>query len=424
MKKYEYKIKSLVLVLIGLLSFALFACNEDPTYMGYTLLNDTISIRGISTSDTNLIVKTSSFRHYFNSFNNGVIHIGKYQDYSAISFVRFGERIKDFDSLDFLGNYTVDKIIKCNLHLPVSRYTFGDSINSNALSFKVYRVADYWSNKTNWDSLSANNLIDMSSMSAEFNGLIDQQDTMPDLVMDFDKNLMIQWFHKWYEYKYGDSSQVVWGLAFVPNENSNVIRQFTAAGINPEDNKAKIEVIYLDTNNVEDTLWLPAEIDKSFYNDNDLDTNNFVIQGGISVRGLMYFDISMIPAFSSIHKAELTLTLNLDKSIRGNVGLDSTLYGQLPADTSDYDNDANFIRTFSGEKLTDSDKFIFTSITSAIETWNRNNGKGFLVFHSEGSQNELRELDKLVFYGVNDAPDSSKMPTLNIIYSTRPKFKK
>ena len=82
------------------------------------------------------------------------------------------------------------------------------------------------------------------------------------------------------------------------------------------------------------------------------------------------------------------------------------------------------MRTFSGEKLPDSDKFIFTSITSAIETWNRGEGKGFLVFHSEGNQNELRELDKLVFYGINNAPDSSKMPTLTIIYSTRPKFSK
>ncbi|MFC2130789.1 hypothetical protein ACFLSQ_05095 [Bacteroidota bacterium] len=422
MKSVIKKIKKNVIVPGFITLILLFnSCNEEPTNMGYTLLQDTITIYPISTNDTSLITGVGSYRHYLNTINRGIIHIGKFNEYEAISLLRFTEPVKGTDSLDFLVDYTTDEIISCKISMPVNRYALGDSLNPGALSFTLYKIVDYWSNLTTWDSLFTGNLIDMTKPVGEFNGDIEQKDTIPNIEFDFDKELALEWIKDWYRYKNGDTiNNIVWGIAFKPNDNSSVIRQFAGPAIGGQENTTKLTLIYLDSSGVEDTLEMVSAIDKPFYKTPEFNPEELIVEGGATIRGLMYFDVSMIPPVSAIHSAQLELTLDMEKNLFGNFGLDSTILAELPADNDSASfKEEKFIRSYYAERT--EDKFYFTSITSAIETWNRKDGKGLIVFHPDGSQNEYRELDKMTFYGLN-APDSAKLPKLTIIYSTRPKF--
>ncbi|MFH1051347.1 MAG: hypothetical protein V1779_10525 [bacterium] len=390
----------------------LYSCNEEPTFMGSALLQDTVTIYPLSTSTNELIIAASTFLHHINTINKGVIHIGKANGITALSMVRFTEPIKNLSSdYDFFVNYSIDKIISCKVKLYTNRYTFGDSTNPNALSFKIYKATEWWSNLTTYDSLETFNIIDYSNPVGSFNGSVTQKDSMDNIEIDIDKNVFLDWVKQWYDTKNGDTS-VVWGLACVPDENSMVIRQFSGL-TNDTMNATEMTVIYLDTAGFQDTLILQKAIDKPFYKVDNYDKNDFIIQGALSLRGLLYFDLSMIPAKSSIHSAQFELTLNRENVIKGNYPMDSTLLAELPSDTSLYDGD-EFLRSYYAELV--GDKFFFSSITSAVETWNRGTGKGVLVFHPEGAQNERWEFDKLTFYGPNEQ-DSTKRPVLKIIYS-------
>ena len=407
-KKYFLFLMSVVLI-------ALTSCNEEPTFMGADLLLDTVEIYPISTSEYPLITNLSSYRQTYNSFNRGVFHVGVYKDMKAISFLRFLEPIKDTNMYDFLIDYNESQLKSCKLRIPVSRYTLGDSINSNALSFKIYKVDSYWSNESTWDTVFNENIIDMNSLVGEFKGNIDQGDTINNLEIDMDKSLLLEWFNKWYQYRNGDSTQIQWGIALVPDDNSKVIRTFVGPTIGSTDNASTLEIIFDNPDNVEDTLNIEAGVDKSFYSVPEYQTGELQVQGGVETRGMMEFDVSMIPKYSSIHTAQLELNIDRSKCIWGNFNLDSTLYAELPDDSSDV-LEENFIRTYYAERTLD--KFYFTSITSAIEKWTRKEGKGFIVVHPEGIRNSLRELDKMVFYGLD--AEASLKPKLTIIYSVRP----
>ena len=121
----------------------------------------------------------------------------------------------------------------------------------------------------------------------------------------------------------------------------------------------------------------------------------------------------MIPPLSAIHSAHFEMTLNKEKSLSGNYPIDSIIYAELFPTNRSFDLDT-IIRSYDIKKT--DDKFILPSITSAVEYWNRNQGKGVLVLQPAGNSNALWELDKLNFYGPGET-DSTKRPVLKIIYT-------
>lgn len=301
--------------------------------------------------------------------------------------------------------------------MPVNRYAVGDTTNPSSLSFNIYKVTDYWSNLANWDSLFNSGIVNESQPLGTFDKTIEKDAPPCDIEFDFDKSTAIEWFDKQYKYKQEDSTQVIWGIAFVPNQNSSVIRQFSGPAADFDNETTRLFVSFRNEENEIDTLYIESGVEKTFYQYPEPKEDYLTIQGGISTRGLLRFDASMIDKLSAIHSARLELNIDYSESLFGNMGMDSTLYGELPADTANYDNDDDFIRTYYAEKQ--EDKFVFTSVTSAIEHWNRREGEGLIVFHSEGRQNEMMEMDKIAFYGPNH-PEESKRPKIVIIYSTRP----
>ena len=82
--------------------------------------------------------------------------------------------------------------------------------------------------------------------------------------------------------------------------------------------------------------------------------------------------------------------------------------------------DKNATSTFQYLSASDGNgKYRFNSITSSVQLWNKGNGRGSIVVMPHNTLNQAKELDKLVFFGLN-AVDSTKRPTLRVIYSLNP----
>ncbi|MGA2298264.1 MAG: hypothetical protein ABSG15_12020, partial [FCB group bacterium] len=217
-----------------------------------------------------------------------------------------------------------------------------------------------------------------------------------------------------------------YGIALIPDNSSTVIRTISGQEIGDTARlHASIRVYYRNPiyNNQPYTDFIVSTGDASMVNTSTaIDTHDLIIQGGVSYRNKMVFDLSMLPPLAAIHGAELDLTLNPAKSYAGNTSLDSIIYAVLLPSTEPY-NSSKITGSYYGYRSSStSNLYIFPNMISSIDYWTRYLNKGFLVFSAEGIINEYQELNRLVFYGNNEA-DSTKRPKLKIIYSTRPKLK-
>ena len=414
MVKYIIKKKRLLFIpVITALIFLIASCNDEPTIMGSSLLLDTIAIKSISTDSTTLIVDSKSYIHRLEIFNSGAIFIGKSNDVIAISMIRFS------GIPDTLGNLTEADIDSVTLTLPLLRYAYGDSLNQNALSFKVYKIVKYWSNQSSWDTLfptgSQTEYFDYTKLLGTFNGTINQKDTnWNPLSIQIDKQLIAEWFKLASDTL---TAGTIWGIALVPDDNATVIRSLSSQTLIETRVHPYIRITYRRTQDKLDTLILSSAIDASVTNSNPPDEKSLTIQGIVSGRFKMSFDVSSIPDEAAVHVAELDLYLDRSASNHGNFGLDDTLLVRLYSDST-YKS-YYFYHTGRNDTL-NTNLYRFPELTDAVQYWVTHGKKGELVFLPEGLENEYREFDKLVFRGLND-PDKSKRPAMRIIYSTRPK---
>ncbi|MBI5325793.1 MAG: hypothetical protein HZB41_11080 [Ignavibacteriae bacterium] len=321
-----------------------------------------------------------------------------------------------------MGNISENDIDSVTLTLPLLRYAFGDSTNKYGLSFKVYEIQKYWSNKTNWDTLfpsgsQQTEYFDYSKVLGTFNDSIGQYKDMIPISLQLDKQLIAKWFKLASD---TSKSDTIWGIALVPDNNSVVVRSLSSQTLTDLRVHPYLRITYKSKPDSVDTLVLTSAIDASVTNSNKPDENTLTIQGGISSRFKLSFNVDSIPDEAAIHVAQLDLHFNKSASKYGNYNLDSTITARLYSDST---YSTYFDEYFGANDNLDRNVFRFPKITSAVQYWVTHGKKGELVFSSEGLNNEYREFDKLVFYGIND-PDSTKRPALRIIYSTRPKIRK
>ncbi len=197
---------------------------------------------------------------------------------------------------------------------------------------------------------------------------------------------------------------------------SNVISQFSAASVdNQEKARPSVVVTYLNQEGAADSMAAYTANDISIVCGPKAPENFLTVQGALTYRSSLGFDISMIPPLSTIHHAELELTLNPSLSRYGSNGLDSVLRADFIYDTLS-DGDL-LISAYQGYRLPNTDRYRFPYLTSAVEYWARRGGKGTLIFRPATTSDERLEVDKLTFYDLQ--ADSLLRPKIRIIYSSR-----
>jgi hypothetical protein len=400
-----------IIVLIYI--FIISSCNDKPSDMAINLLPDTVKIKSISTYDTTLITGTRVYRARYPIFNLGSVFIGKAQGLSAVTLLNFAYLP------DTLGTLTEDKIESVKLTMYPERYTMGDSLQGT-LEFNIYQVIRRWNpDTTSYDSLivSPANYFGTEKLYT-FNGRITLQDTINPIAIELPKKLITEWLKT--EMVYDTTTKttvpkriVNWGIALVPSQNSTVINRFSG-NMSSGNTSSKIFVNYRDNKDSLNVLQLVSGVDMSFIDAPKPDTNDIVIQNGVNYWTEIFFDLSMIPKFAGIHKSQFELFLNPAKSYHGNVPLDSIIEGDYF-----YRSDASPTFQYLAYKEPSTNRYVYPSFTSAIQYWNRSTGKGSIVLLPNSPSNQGRELERLVFYGVNSS-EKDKRPILRVIYSVNP----
>jgi hypothetical protein len=393
--------------------FVINSCNDKPGDLAINLLPDTVKIKSISTYDTTLITGTRVYRPHFPLFNLGTVFLGKANGISAVTLLNFAF------IPDTLGTLTEDKIESVQLRIYPNRYAMGDSLNGT-LEFNIFQVVRRWNpDTTNYDSLivAPANYFGSEKLYL-FTGRITLQDTINPILINLPKKLILDWLKTEMVLDTTTHTMVPkritnWGIAFVPTQNSTVINSFSS-NTSTNVTSSKIFVNYRDKKDSVNVLELVSGVDVTYLDVPKPDTNDIVIQDGGNFWTEISFDLSIIPKYAGIHKAQFELFLNPSKSYQGNVPLDSIVEG-------DYFYQANSTPTFQylGYKEPNSNRYIYPSFTSAVQYWNRNSGNGSIVLMPNSPSNQGRELERLVFYGIN-APEIEKRPVLRVIYSVNP----
>lgn len=402
MLKLQSMKKLFLFYLIALLFF--ISCNEAPTPVGYSLVQDTVELYAINSNDTPLIVKDETYFLPLNYVNPGFSLIG------ATDGIKSGVVIRFSMIPDTLTYVKEDDIIECKLNLQPERYAIGDTVNSNYLSFSVYENISKWVIETSADEFF-NLQFQKRTPFATFSGAVPRKDTMEKIILDFDKSLLLDWFKKQAEKK-----DTIWGISIIPNNDSKIISQFYGSGSHSR-LAPFVRVIF---NNIKrnkiDTLYLESAMEKNFsIAPNPLDDNRLTLYGAISYKPRLYFDISSIPKFAGIHKAELHLPIDKSKCFFGNFPLDTIIRLDYYENLDDEINKKPSKYYFYGIRTTSSDIFKVYSLTSLLTYWNRTSGKGAISINFENSTSQYR-LNKFSFY-TSSEPDTTKRPKLIVIYS-------
>lgn len=380
----------------------LSGCNEDPTSLGYSLVQDTVDIYAVNSDEYNLFSKEETYTFPLNFINPGISLIGKWGDTKSGVLVRFGLIP---DSLAYL---TESDIISAEITMHPHRYAVGDTANSNLLAFGIHAVNNKWIVETGNDEFFAGSLY-FASPFASYSASPARKDTMDAITLPFSKSLLVDWFAK-----QASKVDTVWGIALVPNENSTIINQFYGSGADVS-LAPFLKIIFNNKNNKRDTLVLQSAMEKNFSKGNDESSDRLIVQGAISKRTRFTFNIDTIPDFAGIHKAEMKLTIDRSKSFSGNFPLDTIIRLDYYQTQDDEYNKKAALLYYAGRREPASDVFIVPSITSAISYWNRTGKEGTFVVGFDNIRSQYR-LNKLAFYSSLD-PDKTKRPKLTIIYS-------
>lgn len=394
--------KKIYLLFLTVLIFA--ACNEAPTPLGYTFVKDTVELYAINSNDLPIIEKDETYFLPLNYINPGFSLIG------AANGIKSGVTIRFAYIPDTLTYVKEEDIIECKLNLQPQRYALGDTLGSKYLSFGVYENISKWVVETTSEEFF-NKQFQKSVPFVTFSGEVPRKDTMEKIILDFDKSLLLDWFKKQAEKK-----DTIWGISIIPNDNSKIISQFYGSGSHSR-LAPFVRVIFNNTkSNKIDTLYLESAMEKNFsITDNPLDENRLTLMGALSYKPRFYFDISFIPKFAGIHKAELHLPIDKSKSSAANFPLDTVIRLDYYENADDEINKKAPKYYFYAARNKESDVYKVYSLTSLLSYWNRTTGKGTLAISFENSAS-LYRLNKLSFYTSNEA-DSTKRPKLIVIYS-------
>lgn len=405
--------KIILIPFLALISFSLFSCNEDPTSLGFPI--DTLQIYSISSLDEEIIVNSENQIVRLEAmYGKTFSYLGKYKDMTAISFIRY----KTFpDSLSYVDE---SKIVSAKLRMKPTRYAFGDT-TSGILSFDIYELQKPFTNATKWEDIYPNgNGGDENSdffkkdKIGSFNGKITLKDTIDEFRVDISKKLIIDWL-RFSEKK--EESPFSYSYALIPNSSSTFISKILNVNTTLKFD-TEIELIYNHKDNRLDTIKLPTSTYSTYFNSNKIeDENKIVIQGGVAYRSKINFDLSKLPEKSSIVKAQLELHVIDEECIYGNWSKDTTLVASMDSIISQ-----SYSTPYAAVRESNSTKYVFPSISSAIQTWNIKDGKGSLTIYANRNGNAFEEynnLDRYVFHGTK-SKDITKRPKLVVFYTKRP----
>lgn len=395
----SYLTKFNLLVIFALL---LSACSENPSIVGYNLLNpvDSLVIKRFDSTVDSAFSYHKEIKQIDILGGTRRILVGKYEDLTAYSLIRFiiGPTSEMKDAIRN-SNFVVNSArIKLN---PV--YKFGDT-TSNVFNFNVKEIYTYFDEyKFTIDSLKSGRY-EIGNENLVIRNVDD--DTLYYSELNPEKVL------NWFKLIAADSSRKLQGVLLEPDPSSTYIKGFASSNAYYVGDPIVLEVV-ATYNNKTDSLKYFVEADLHIIEKSSpivSDDSRLVLQSGVKQKAFIYFDINSVPKNAVVNSTYLRLYPDTLQSKFGTSYQDSLLVQYITDSTNiSIDSAVSFVLTKTNLGYYEGQLNYF------VQKWIDNDAnKGLLL--------SIRDPDggaeKFVFFGPKAAV-VSKRPQLIINYSYR-----
>lgn len=443
-------------ILLGVLCGISFSCNDAPGPVGSGLVpTDNISLVTISSDTLRLmsgavvgqfppriesdIAQPTSTNPVF--IGAAIANDNPSAFITATTFLSFDppETNDSLREANF-SNLTPNDIISASLVVSPLQYILGDTIRQVA-SFRIHSVTRPWYVDNTQQAINlqdptligrqvgANQEIAPGTLRIDASQTLSRKVRLPIT----DKSLILRWLK---------TGSIAWssvdGLALVPNTAS--ARTMYALG----DGSRIIIRLRSSTSETGDTVIYMNEFARSGLVRAALPDNSggdsIIVQGGAALRTRLDFDLSRLPPFAVIHRAELVLFIDTDRSTISNFGLPLSIQlypaqnAVFPAAQRAFESQRNSIPAVSAtgffDNTTGTARYVFTSnlnMASLVEGIVKNGGKQSMIlqlrpefFTEAGRQrsDEEQTTTRIVFHGLRQQ-NLALRPRLVITYSNR-----
>lgn len=373
------------------------SCSQDPTSVGSELIaqNEKISFQELDSYQTNIFQKSVNYQDKFKFGLSNVVLIGKNSFAESSILMRYHIYLPDsLLALVKSGKYFVrSATVKM-----IPRYLLGNKTAN--LDFSVYQVRSNWS-PIGFDRDSIPNLIydpvDVSS------GL-----TVNDTLIKFNLNndVVTQWLNNAAD---SNSAPKNFGLLLKPKQSAQKIVGFHSTVTSSTTNETVLSVVLERPSIRKDTLGVSPFFHIYYLTGQVPQQNsNLTFQGGIGLKGTLFFDLNSLPKNIIVNKAYVELNVDTTSTLDGNPSSDS-LFAQLLADstTKKLTRDSSVVTV-----LAKKDKIYTGDIAWMVQKWqNGESNQGILL----SLWDEYSSAARIAFYGSKN-PNKAIRPKLKIIY--------
>lgn len=381
----------------GIISIMFFSCKESPTDIGIGLLkNNIVNLKTLDSSADSL-KQTSSYFHKTIPLGVGSkLMLGNYKNVSGSVLLKFlFVTLPDSIATDVLSNVAT---IKSSVVYMFPYVTYGDSTTN--LDFTVHKVNSYWGTATfDADSLPALSY-DANDISSNKN-IVDTSTSF-----SIDNSLVKQWIALSVDSNYSSIN----GIYIKPTPDTKKLVEFQAF-TSLTGNYSQLSVVFEKAGVYSDTISFYPIGDISVIQSTQPQVNKdeMVVQGGSTYNSKLWFDVSKIPANSTINQATLTLTMD---SARSDY-VTSIYNGLFIWNLSD--SSAVTIDSSNSVVIGLSGNIFQGDITKLVQSWvDKHKNQGMLL-------EDYNMFEGVDLYAIKNgkSSDYSLRPKLRISYTTR-----
>ncbi|HEX7356431.1 MAG TPA: hypothetical protein VF270_01830 [Ignavibacteriaceae bacterium] len=391
-------IKKIFLALISVSTILLLiGCNDSPSDLGIGFLpQDGIEVLKLDSSVDSIPQQSNSFKKVVNLGNSDQLLLGKAQNVTANTLMRFAFVIPDSIKSEIeANNLTVlDSYVEMT-----KNYIFGDS--SAVFDYQVHKINSGWSSST----FTADSF---ATLSYDNNDVSTNRSTSNDTTYSFhlENTLASSWLKNYVDTSLASNN----GIVLTPTENTNKVLGFTAFNVSGI-NDPRMRVVVQKPGAYTDTLvgYIAVDVSVVLGDIPNTGNENLSIQSSLTSEGKLWFDLSVLPSGATISSAKLTLTLD---TLQTKTGSDFTnsLSVYLFSDSAKREINTNYLYALNRSGST------FTgTITNIVRAWNNNVDNQGMLIRATGEQ---RGVEIFAIKGSNSA-NVLQRPKLEIVYSRK-----
>lgn len=375
--------------------FLLISCNDSPTDLGKDYLDRGFGVYTFDSSLDSMPQHSSDFINVYSLGASSHLLIGKAENVTAHSLIRFIFPIADSIKTELASrNLTViDSWVEL-----VKDYRFGDS--AATFDYEVFKINSGWtSSYFTADSLEN---LPRDNTDLSFN-----RTTENDTLYSFhiDTTLVSSWLQE-----YADTLSTVtnYGILISPTPGTQKVLGFTAYNTSRE-NDAILRIVVQKPGEYIDTLVGLVDVDVSVVLGDrpNVSTENLAIQSSLTSEAKLFFDLNVLPKDITINSAKLTLTVDTIQTKTGS-SFTNSLRTYLLVDSLKDSVNANYAYTLSRIGSTFSGE-----ITNIVRAWNNKVSNQGMLIKATG---EIRGVEIFAIKGSNTA-NITERPKLEIVYS-------